>query len=462
MLRPRTARPRDLRAARWFLACAFAIPHALACGSSSVEPTGPRGAQGRGRVVVVSIDGMMPETYLQPDALGLKVPTLRALASRGAFARSVESVFPTVTYPAHTTLVTGVLPRTHHIVGNRPVDPLRKNLDGWRWYTEEIAVPTLWQAVEAQGRPAGLVTWPVTVGAKATFLVPEYWRAGTPDDQRLLRAISTPGLLDKVQRDYPALWTHLVPPDVHDEAQFMIAKYLVTKENPELLLVHPWGLDDAQHDHGPRSPEAKAAIEKADQLLGELLATLEKTPDWSRTTFVVVSDHGFAPVDREIRLNQLFAERGLITLDADGKATAARAASIENGGTAYVYLLDPSARAELDAAIESIKPAIARIYTPAEIAAMGGDPDAVLALEAAPRHAFNDRMKAPAVADRPGRGHHGFPPSDPQMAASFIAFGPKVPKLDLGAIRQIDIAPTIARWLGVPLPTAEGKPLPGL
>ena len=443
------------------LACALALPLALAaCGAPSPDPKGPRaGAADRSRVVVVSIDGLMPETYLQPDALGLKVPTLRSLVARGASARAVESVFPTVTYPAHTTLVTGVPPRAHGIVGNRPVDPLRKNQDGWRWYSEEIAVPTLWQAVEAQGRPAALVTWPVTVGAKATFVVPEFWRAGTPDDQKLLRAMSTPGLLDKVARGYPALWTVLVPPDVRDAAQFAIAKYLVTQEDPDLVLVHGWTLDDAQHDHGPRSPEAKAAIEDADRLLGELLAALEQTPRWSRTTLVVVSDHGFAPVDREIRLNQLFAERGLIKLDADGKATSPRAASIENGGTAYVYVLDPSARAEVDAAIESIKPAIAKVYTPAEIAALGGDPAASFALAAAPRHAFHDRMVAPAVADRPGRGHHGFAPSDPAMAASFIAAGPNVARRDLGAIRMIDVAPTIAHLLGVPLPTAEGKPL---
>ncbi|HWU87982.1 MAG TPA: ectonucleotide pyrophosphatase/phosphodiesterase [Kofleriaceae bacterium] len=445
------------------LAWALALPLALAgCGASSADAHGPRGAHDRPRIVIVSIDGMMPETYLQPDALGLRVPTLRALASRGAFARAVESVFPTVTYPAHTTLVTGVRPSTHHIVANRPLDPLKKNYDGWRWYSEDIAVPTLWQAAEAHGLRAALVTWPVTVGAKATFVVPEYWRAGTPDDQKLLRALSTPGLLDAVARAYPDLWTHLVPPDVHDAAQFEIATYLVTKEDPDLVLVHAWGLDDAQHDHGPRSPEAKAAIEDTDRLLGELLAALEHSPAWSRTTLVVVSDHGFAPVDREIRLNALFIERGLIKVDASGKLTSARATSIENGGTAYVYLLDPAARPEVDAALASIQPAIARVYTREEIAAAGGDPDAAFALEAAPGHAFHDNATGPAVADRPHRGHHGFPPSDPALAASFIAAGPRIGKRDLGTIRMIDIAPTVAHLLGVPLPSAEGKPLPGL
>lgn len=405
---------------------------------------------------------MKPETYLEPDRLGLAVPTLRSIVARGAHARAVESVFPSVTYPAHTTLVTGAPPRVHGIVSNRPLDPLQKNLDGWRWYTEDIAVPTLYSALEAQGGTAALVTWPVTVGAKASFLVPEYWRSGHPDDQKLLRSLSTPGLLEKVARAYPDLWKHLAPPEIKDQAQFSIAQYLVTQEHPDLVLLHVWETDDAQHAHGPGSREARLAFEHADHLLGELLATLERSPDWDRTTLVVVSDHGFAPADREIRLNALFRERGLVTTDADGKATAARAAPIENGGTAYIYLLDPAAGPDVRAALETIKPAIGKIYSRDEILAAGGDPAAALAVGAAPGYSFTDRAVGPAVSDRPGRGHHGLPPTDPAMAASFLAIGPRIAHRDLGAIRMIDIGPTIAGWLGITLTGATGAPIPGL
>src|SRR5262245_51522758 len=227
---------------------------------------------------MVSIDGLMPDAYVHPDAHGLAVPTLRALVRRGMYATAVESVFPTVTYPAHTTLVTGVPPQVHKIVTNKPADPLDKNFAGWRWYTEDIAAPTLWRAAVDQHLAVALVTWPVTIGAVVAWLVPEYWRAGGPDDQKLLRALSTPGLLDRVAHDHPTLWQELTPPDVHDEAQFAIATYLVTHEHPDLVMVHAWGLDDAQHDHGPWSPQAKAAIENADKLLGRLVATLEAQP----------------------------------------------------------------------------------------------------------------------------------------------------------------------------------------
>ncbi len=451
------------------LACALALLAALpACSAPSGDQLGAhhpgarRPGQGRARVVVVSIDGMMPETYLDPDRLGLAVPTLRSIVARGAHARAVESVFPSVTYPAHTTIVTGALPRVHGITSNRPLDPLQKNHEGWRWYTEDIAVPTLWSAVEAQGGAAALVTWPVSVGARVSFNVPEFWRAGTPDDQKLLRSLSTPGLLDKVARVFPDLWKDLVPPDVRDAAQFAIARYLITQERPDLVLVHVWATDDAQHAHGPRSPEAKQAFEHVDRLLGELLRALEQSPDWSRTTLVVLSDHGFLPVDREIRLNALVRERGLVQLDAAGKAVSAKAASIENGGTAYVHVLDPAAQADVMAALETIKPAIAKIYSREEIAAAGGDPAATFALAAAPGHNFTDAVAGPAILERPGRGHHGFPPDDPAMGASFLAIGPRIGKRDLGAIRMVDVGPTIARWLGVTLSGATGTPIANL
>jgi predicted AlkP superfamily pyrophosphatase or phosphodiesterase len=417
----------------------------------AVTACGPRGAQEpaaaaapKPRVVMISIDGLMPEAYRDPDALGLQVPTLRSLVKRGASARTVEPVFPSVTYPAHTTMVTGVPPSVHGITTNRPPDPANKNQEGWRWYSEDIAVPTLWQAVEAQHRRAALVTWPVTVGARASIVVPEYWRAGTPDDQKLERALSTPGFLARVAGEDPRLWQAFVPPDVKDAAQFAIATYIAKHEPFDLLLVHAWQLDDAQHDHGPRSTEAKAAIENADRLIGELLAVLERDPAWSRTYVLVVSDHGFAPYEHEIRPYVPLA--------------ALPAASSANGGVCYVYVLDPAAREAIAAAVASI-PHVARTLARSQIAALGGDPDAEYALVSEPGYAFSETRTAPVVAETPPKGHHGWPPSDPAMAASLIAIGPGIAPQDLGAIRMLDIAPTVARLLDVPLPTAVGTPL---
>src|SRR3974390_293513 len=146
-------------------------------------------------LVVISLDGLRPDFIIAADQHEAKVPELRRFLKEGAYAEGVTGVVPTVTYPSHTTLMTGVWPAKHGILANAVFDPLGKNYQGWYWYAEDIRVPTLWDAAAAAGRTTASIQWPVTVGAKITWDIPEYWRAGTSEDAKLLRAVSTPGLL---------------------------------------------------------------------------------------------------------------------------------------------------------------------------------------------------------------------------------------------------------------------------
>jgi predicted AlkP superfamily pyrophosphatase or phosphodiesterase len=223
--------------------------------------------------------------------------------------------------------------------------------------------------------------------------------------------------------------------------------------------VHIFQLDDAQHDHGPWSPEARATMEAIDRELGALLGDLERSPDWKRTTLVVVSDHGFAPIDHEIRLGALFAKHGLVRGDAEGALTEADVGAIASGGSALFYVLKPERREAIDAAIGELGDHVARRIEHDELVAMGGDPEAAFALVAAPGHGFVDKRTGDVITAISPHGTHGWPPGDPAMAASLIAFGPEVPHVALGTVDMIDIAPTIARWLGVALPAATGAPI---
>ena len=438
------------------LRATLVVSLAAACGSTSTSAVAPTAPENAPHLVVISIDGMMPDAYVHPDAHGLRVPTLRQLVAKGAYATAVEGVFPTVTYPSHTTMATGLLPAAHGIVANKPLDARGSNADGWWWYSEDIHATTLWDAVEAQHRRAALVSWPVTVGAHVTFLMPEYWRAGTADDQKLLRALSTPGLLERVAQEDPALWKQLTPPKAEDASIFAIAKYLVAHEHPDLLMIHAAALDEAQHDHGPWSREALAAIENADMLIGDLLATLSAQPDWPRTTLVIVSDHGFAAIDHEVEPYVALAHHHLIELDDHGKTTSARAGVVLAGGTALFYLLDPSAAAELDAAVAELPGATRRVSRD-ELARVGADPGAAFALVAQSGYSFGGERTGALVIDKPGRGTHGWPPTDPAMASSFIAVGPGIASHELGHIKMLDIAPSLAAWVGVKLPQATGS-----
>jgi hypothetical protein len=173
----------------------------------------------------------------------------------------------------------------------------------------------------------------------------------------------------------------------------------------------------------------------------------------------VVSDHGFAPIDHEIRLGVLFARHGLVRSDGDGAVTEADVGTIASGGSALFYVLDPKRREAIDAALGELGDRVARRIEHDELVAMGGDPAAAFALVAAPGHGFSDKRTGDLIAAIPPHGTHGWPPDDPAMAASLIAFGPEVPHVALGTVEMIDIAPTIARWLGVSLPAATGAPI---
>src|SRR5579862_9099844 len=122
-------------------------------------------------VVVISLDGLKPESYTKGDGAG--TPTLRQLAARGAFASGVVGEFPTVTFPAHTTLITGVPPAVHGIYNNRLLDPENRSFGAWYWYAKDIKVPTLLDGVHARGMTAAAVSWPVTLGVDIDYLVPE-------------------------------------------------------------------------------------------------------------------------------------------------------------------------------------------------------------------------------------------------------------------------------------------------
>src|SRR5262249_39292549 len=148
---------------------------------------------------VISIDGMKPDTYLAPDAHGLKVPTLRELVAHGASAEDgMLSVMPAQTYPAHVSIITGVHPARHGITTNLAEDPDDKNLEGWRGYPQHIRVPPIYEVAFRAGLTTAVIEWPATVGARATWLLPEFWRAGTREDVKLVQALSTPGLFERV------------------------------------------------------------------------------------------------------------------------------------------------------------------------------------------------------------------------------------------------------------------------
>ena len=427
--------------------------------ASTAEPPGPIR-----HVIVVTIDGLMPEAYRQPDAHGLKIPTLRRLVAEGASSSGALSVFPSVTYPSHTSMASGVSPARHGIVSNRDVDPLQENPDGWRRFAEDVAVPRVWDVASAAGYRTALIEWPVTVGAKATFIVPDA-RSRTPNDLKLMRALATPGLFPAVAAAYPNFDARFRPGDISDEGGTDIAVHVLATGKPHLTFLHIFDVDGAQHEHGIWSDEARAAIENADRQIGRLLEAAERAGIAGATALVVASDHGFAPVTRSVNPNALLVKAGLIERDGQGRVRDWRAIVHPNGGSAYVYTRPPG-DAQLEAAVLKVleddqraaRRGIGRIIRREEIAAIGGDPQAFLALDAELGAFFGGDLEQYETVPTL-RGMHGYDPARPEMKASLILFGPTIAHGELASARLIDIAPTVAGWLGLELSGVDGKPL---
>ncbi|MEK6406589.1 MAG: ectonucleotide pyrophosphatase/phosphodiesterase [Acidobacteriota bacterium] len=417
-------------------------------------------------VVLISIDGLKPDYVLEADKHGLKIPNLRKLVAEGAHASGVTGVLPTVTYPSHTTMVTGVSPARHGVIANSPFDPYSKNLNGWYWYAEDIRVPTLWDACAKAGIATASVDWPVTVGANISFNIAQYWRADNAEDRKVIRALSTPGLLREAEAavgPYTDGNDYSVAGDVR-RALFNV--YLLEKKKPRFHLSYFGSLDDEEHRSGPYSAQTFVWLEKIDSIVGQLRQAAEKIGN-GRAIICVVSDHGFKLTDKEVNLNSALREAGLIELNEQGKVKSWRAFAWYGGGSAGIMLRDEADSEARKIAGEVLNrlasdPAsgVAKVVDRAAARGLGGFPDAVFVVALRSGYRLGSKLQGPATgAVRPG-GTHGYAPDVPEMNSSFFIAGPGIAAgRDLGQIDMRDIAPTLATLLRVSLPSAEGHSL---
>jgi predicted AlkP superfamily pyrophosphatase or phosphodiesterase len=416
------------------------------------------------RVVMISVDGMMPAYYLRADELGLKIPHLRALMKDGAYAR-VTGVLPTVTYPSHTTLITGVPPRLHGIGANTYFDPQETAAGAWRWYADEVKVRTLVSAARERRLSTGSVSWPVSVGRFADWNLPEYFRPGSehPSDLRLVEALATPGLVQAAARARGRAFSW----PLTDDDRTDLAVHLLKTQRPRLMLLHVFDLDHQEHDFGPMTPEAKKALEESDAHIGQVLRALEEAGTRASTLVAVVSDHGFLPVSRTIRPNTALREAGLIDLDEKGKVKAWRAIFHSSGGSAALHVADDAPPGTLERVKELMaaraadpESGIRDVLDAAAVVRLGGV-DSPLVLNAREGCSISHTSAGEWHVPPTSKGSHGHAPDREEVQASLVLCGPGFRgRGDLGVVPMTSVAPTLARVLGLTLDPAAGPPLP--
>jgi len=414
-------------------------------------------------VILISIDGMRPEFYLDT---AWPAPNLQQLCKQGAYALYMKSVFPSYTYPSHSSMVTGAYPAQHEVCYNAPFAPLGG--DGrWNWETANIKVRTIWDAAKGAGLTAALVEWPVSVGAPVTWNIPEIWSVKDAGDRiSETRKFSTPGLVEEIEKNATGLLTKDNMNEEYlslDENAGRMAAYIFQKYKPNILALHFAGVDGSEHEQGRYGYKVKQAVAAADRAVGEILEAIERTGLKDSTTVIVVGDHGFMDMHSVIRPNIWLAKDKLWKSGPEWRMKFQSA-----GGSAFLYLQHPKdtqmvgrVRELLEQLPDSLKNKF-RIIEKQELIKMGADKNAVMALAAVPGVVFGNGTEGEVTGEIKG-GHHGYDPDLPEMHTGFIAAGARIQKEKMiPQLTVVDIAPIIMSLLDVDFHAVSGKVPQGL
>lgn len=413
-------------------------------------------------VIMISVDGMKPEYYTKADQYGLKIPNIRSLCKEGSFAEGSETIYPSLTYPSHTTLVTGVKPSTHGIYSNliwQGEETIKA--EQWNWYSSAIKVPTIWTEANKAGLKTASVGWPVTTGANITYLIPEIWKGKFDTSFKVSMQNATPGLADLVTKSLP----EPLPDIFNDVARTQATTEIITKYKPNLTLVHLIELDHTEHFKGIFSEDAFAKLEETDSLIGKIISSVKEAGIFERTTFFVVSDHGFAKIEKEFHPIALLAKENYLKLDKEGKLLEWQALPFGQGGSTAIMMKNPDDKVTEFKIIEmfekfAAKPnsPISRVVKRAELDKLGANPNASCFLEAAPGYEISVALtKDLTETAKTYKATHGGAPTLSEMHASFIVAGYGIKKgIREPLTKNINVAPTISAILGFTLPTAEG------
>ncbi|MCX7997869.1 MAG: ectonucleotide pyrophosphatase/phosphodiesterase [Leptospiraceae bacterium] len=372
------------------------------------------------KLLILSIDGL-PSYYFDKDSPFIeKMPNLLKLADVSTFSRNVVTTTPTLTYPAHTSMITGVMPAEHGIYFNSPID-YHSNIKGdWYWFYEDIRVKTLLDFAKEGNLKTASVYWPVTVGADIDYNIPQFWKNKTDYDAKFLRALSYPPELYKTLEQ--ATGTQ-VGEFTGDREKILFAIETWKKYKPHIMLVYTTDLDSAHHEKGVYSKEAGEVLEKIDKLVKKLIdeINLFQSPELG---FMIVSDHGFKKVSQICYPNQVF-----LTQSTSDKW---KYRFKTNGGMA-VLVKNQKERKLKKEELEKIKSQIME-NCPGAYAVYEGEefeyfkknffPNALMFLYTYEEMTFSESQGKWFQILEKSFSNHGFPPDDPEMKTIHLFYPP--------------------------------------
>ena len=420
------------------------------------------------KLIVLSADALVYEDVEQLR----KMPNYSKYLEGGCRVKKVRSIYPTITYPCHTTMCTGVWPEKHGVLGNYELNP-GVEYTAWKWFKDSTKWnEDIFTAAKRAGLKTAAIFWPVTGNhPDIDYLIDEYWPQPGDSNMREVfrRAGSSEEMLDIIEDQLHGcvIRTH---PDT-DDFCMRCAREIILNYQPDLLMIHPGNVDSYRHRNGLFNDRVFKGVEETDRFIGELMAAVEEAGLADCTNFVLTSDHGQIDIKRVMSPNVLLAEAGLIDVDAEGNIADWKAFCQSGGTSAIVYLKDSNDKETYDKAwqvlseaAENGKYGFEKVFTRMEVKEQEHlDGDFAFVLETDGITSFGENVSGPLISNfdfedyRYGKATHGhLPDKGPQPI--FSAKGPAFREnVTIERANLVDEAPTYARVLGVELKDADGR-----
>ena len=336
------------------------------------------------RMIVISFDCLS----------SLDLPKLKTFShfrhffEKGSYAPQVETIYPSLTYPCHTSIITGNYPSRHGIINNTHIQPGRKSPD-WHWYRSSINGTTLYDEAKKSKLTIASLLWPVTGRANIDYNLPEIFPNRPWQTQLLVSLFSgTPLYQWQLNKKFGHLRQGISQPYLDD---FVLASCLDTirTKKPNLLLVHFTDVDSNRHEHGFYSKEADDALKRHNDRLGQIIHTLKENDLYDETTLIALGDHSALDENKAIKINTLFKDENLIHINQKGKLVDWKAYCKSCDGSAYIYLKNKydtdtykQVRTLLEKVMENADNGIEQLLTGSEAEKLGADPKCAFMLEA--------------------------------------------------------------------------------
>ncbi|MGI6176766.1 MAG: alkaline phosphatase family protein [Christensenellales bacterium] len=420
------------------------------------------------RLIIISQDALVFEDLTQLK----EMPNFKLLMERGSQVETLRTIYPTVTYPAHASMITGTYPNKHGVINNEKLVIGELSSD-WHWFRDANKAETLFDAAKKAGLTTAGVFWPVTGNDPSIdYLIAEYWSQGKGDTPReaFRRAGTSEELLTSVvDKHLPQLVER-----THPEADIFIMRCacdIIEKYRPHLLCIHPAHVDDFRHKTGLFNDKVSQGLTLADEWMGWIIEATKRAGIFEETNFVVMSDHGQIDIKRTIHPNVILRDHGLITVNDEEELTDWQAYSKSAALSAHIYLKNPEDRAIHDKTYDLLRHmcdegiyGISQVFTRDEINKLERlDGGFSFVIETDGFTAFGNDWRRPLVRSydlsdyRFGRATHGhLPDKGPQP--TLVAMGPDFAQGATVRRRPIvDCAPTFAKVLGIELPNADGS-----